>query len=185
MIDCVIDWMLTWSTTVLAISTAIMAGAIAITAGYAIVQLIHAKKARYSSLLMQLHQIWQSNEYIEARTMMNRYCTGISLEDAAKAITKSLKRLDETNVKKYFVIIRPAEYFENLGFLACNGHLEGKQAIELFGDAAARYWKLYKGFAEYKQKHDPLSKRMWVNFEYLALGCPKDILKRNKCLSHM
>ena len=88
-----IDWTLTWNT-VLAISTSIMAIAIVAGACLAVLQLVHIRKSRYSSLLMQLHQTWDSKEYI--------------------------KSLDADDAVEFYEIVRLANFFENLGYLVCD-----------------------------------------------------------------
>ena len=173
-----IDWALTWNA-VLAISTAVMASAIIATAIFAVWHLLHIKKARYSDLLMRLHQIWDSKEYIRSRRMVNQYSSGSTPEEASQNLKESMKSFDEVDAEEFFIMIRLANFFENLGYLTCKGYLGRKHALELFGSAAKRYWSLFFGFVSY-QRHERVQAQpdAWIYFEDLALEFPK----KNRCL---
>lgn len=176
-----IDWGLTWDM-VLAISTSVMALFIVITAIYAIRQLRHIKSARCSSLLMQLHQTWDSKEYIQSRIMINQYNKGSTPEEASRNLTESIKSFNETDAEEFFMMARIANFFENLGYLTCEGHLERKHALGLYGSPARRYWRLFYGFANYqREKTDEAQPDAWVYFQYLGTGCPQ----KNKCLEKL
>lgn len=163
-----IDWMLTWNA-VLAISTAVMALAIIITAIYAVIQLRHIKKARYSVLLMDLHQTWDSDEYIKSRVLINQHYSGINDEAASKNLIKAFESFEVRSSDEFFLVVRLVNFFENLGYSVCEGHLDRKQAMAIFGDAAKRYWHLVGDYVSfYRNKTQP---GVWVYFEYLAKGC--------------
>lgn len=173
-----IDWTLTWNT-VLAISTALMVLAIAITAGYAIVQLRHIKKTRCSDLLMRLDEIWDSKDYIHSRWMINKYGYGTTLEEASQNLKEAMMSFDEVNAEEYFIIVRVANFFENLGLLTHNDYLTRKEALGLFGSAARRYWRLFSDFAYYRRQYStPKQSDAWVYFESLSM----EVLKKNRCL---
>ena len=172
------EWTLTWNT-VLAISTAVMAVAIVATAIFAIVQLWNVKKARCSDLLMRLDQMWDSNDYIRSRSMINQHASDSTLEKASQNLKELLVSLDETNAKEYFIMVRIANFFENLGFLVCKGYLNHKDAFELFGSSAQRYWKLFSEFAHYRRYDGtPKQQDAWIHFESLGTTIPKE----NRCL---
>ncbi len=163
-----IDWMLTWST-VLAIATALMALAIIVTAIYAAIQLRHIKKTRSSTILMELHQIWDSDEYIKSRMLVNQYYSGINDKAASKNLIKNFESFEVRNSEEFFLLVRMANFFENLGYSVCEGHLTREQAIALFGGAAKGYWRLLEDYIRlYRIKAQP---NVWVYFEYLANGC--------------
>ena len=173
-----IDWTLTWNT-VLAIATALMALAIVITAIFAIVQLWNIKKARYSDLLMRLDQIWDSKDYIRSRSMVNQHASGSTLGEASKNLKESLVALREAKEEDYFIMVRIANFFENLGFIIFNGYLNRKDALELFGSATRRYWRLFFDFVCYcRNESIPKQLDAWVYFENLSTGVPKE----NRCL---
>jgi len=173
-----IDWTLTWNT-VLAISTAIMALAIVITAIFAIVQLWNIKKSRCSDLLMRLDEIWDSNDYIRSRAMINQHAGGSTLEEGSHNLRESLVSLDEANAEEYFIMIRIANFFENLGFLVYKDYLNRKDALELFGSSAQRYWKLFFEFTSYRRYDGtPKQRDAWIYFESLSSIIPKE----NRCL---
>ena len=173
-----IDWMLTW-TTVLAIFTALMSLAIIIAGFFAGKQLQHIKRANNSSLIMQLHQTWDSQEYIHSRTMINQHNKGSTPEEASRNLTESLKSFNETDADEFFIMARIANFFENLGYLTCEGHLESKHALELFGSPAKRYWRLFSGLINFlREESDEAQPDAWVYFQYLAEGCPQ----QNRCL---
>lgn len=169
-----IDWTLTWST-VLAISTALMALAVAGTAVFAIVQLCNIKKARNSDLLMRLDQIWDSKDYIHSRKMINQYGYGSTPEEASQNLKEAMISFDEANTEEYFIMIRVANFFENLGLLTCKNYLKPKDALELFGGAAKNYWNIFSVWANYaRHKRDNPHPDAWVYFEKLALEFPKE-----------
>jgi hypothetical protein len=171
------DWALVWSAT-LSISTALMASAIITTAIFAVVQLRHIKRARYSSLLMQLLQTWDSNEYIMSRRIFNQY-SNAPMEQASQKFKEAIKSFDEVDADEFYLIVRIPNFFENLGYLTCYGHLDRKHALELFGETAKRYWELLLEFVKYQRNERiPPQPNAWVYFEYLAQGCPK----QNECL---
>jgi len=173
-----IDWTLTWNA-VLAISTVIMALAIIVTAGFAIVQLWNIKKSRCSDLLMRLDQIWDSNDYIRSRSMINQHASGSTLEEASQNLKESLVSLSEANAEEYFIMVRIANFFENLGFLVYKDYLNRKDALELFGSAVRRYWKLFFGFVSDRRSESPPTQLdAWIYFEKLSMGVPKE----NRCL---
>ena len=168
------DWMLVWSA-ILALSTVIMAIAIGFTAIYAAVQLRHLKRARRSSILMELAQAWDSDKNVEARKILSVYSEGIPFDKAAKDLASDVKILDKENADKFYTIVRVANFFENLGLLTCEGHLDRKDAMELFGSAAKRYWLLMKDVANYQRKEaDKPQPDIWKYFEYLGNGCNKN-----------
>lgn len=172
-----IDWTLTWNI-VLPISTALMALAVTGTAVFAIVQLWSIKKARCSDLLMRLDQIWDSNDYIHSRTIINQHASGSTLEEGSHNLRESLVSLDEANAEEYFIMIRIANFFENLGFIVYKDYLNRKDALELFGSAAQRYWKLFFEFTCYR-RYDGTPKQpdAWIHFESLSTITPKE----NRC----
>ena len=173
-----IGWTFIWNT-VLAISTAIMASAIVATAIFAIVQLWNIKKSRCSDLLMRLDQIWDSNDYICSRSMINQHASGSTLEECSQSLKELLVSLNESNAEEYFIMGRVANFFENLGFLVYKDYLNHKEALEIFGSTAQRYWKLFSEFAYY-QRHNGMPEQpdAWIHFESLSTISPKE----NRCL---
>lgn len=169
------EWTLTWNT-VLAISTVVMAVAIVVTAIFAIVQLWNFKKARYSTLLMQLDLTWDSIEYIHSRMMINQYGYGSTPEEESQNLKEAIISFSEANSEEYFLMIRIANFFENLGFLVCNDYLNRKDALALFESAARRYWSLFGGFARYRRDEStPKQPDAWVYFEDLStIGLKKN-----------
>ncbi len=165
---------LTWNT-VLAIATAVMALAIVITAIFAIVQLWNIKKARCSDLLMRLDQIWDSNDFIRSRSMINQKASGSTLKEASQKLKESLVSLDKANAEEYFIMIRIANFFENLGFLVCKDYLNYNDALELFGSSVHRYWKLFSEFTRYRRDSTTLKQpEAWKHFESLSVRIPKE-----------
>jgi len=157
----------------------LMALAITATAVFAIVQLWNIKKSRCSDLLMRLDQIWDSNDYIRSRSMINQDTSGLTLEEASQNLKELLVSLDESNTEEYFIMIRIANFFENLGFLVCKNYLNHKDAFELFGSSAQRYWKLFSEFARYRRYDGtPKQQDAWIHFEILGTTIPKE----NRCL---
>ncbi len=138
-----IDWSLTW-TMVLAISTAIMALAIIIAGLFANGQLESIKKARYSDLLMRFDQIWDSVDYTRSRQAINSKAKGSS-----DRLCKSLIPLEKKDCEEYYDMIRVPNFFESLGLLTCRDYLKRRDALELFGDSARRYWGLFSKYTEY------------------------------------
>lgn len=167
------QWALTWNT-VLGISTFVMALAIGVMAVFAIVQWQHFKKARYSTLLIQLGQMWNSEEYIEARNMVNQYAYGSTPEEGAQNLRETMISFDEANAVEYFVMVKVANFFENLGFLTCKDYLTQQDALEAFGGAARNYWNKFSALAKYdRSERDVKRPDVWIYFEKLALEAPK------------
>ncbi len=163
-----IDWTLTWIT-VMAISTSIMALAIIVTAIYAVIQLIDIQGTRCSNLLMQLHQTWDSAEYIKSRTMINKHCCAPDLDACSQKLKEAMKNYEDDDAEEYYIMLRVANFFENLGFLGRKKYLKRKDAIDLFGDTVANYWNLFSAMAKYDryEREDPqLEARVY--FEELA-----------------
>jgi hypothetical protein len=163
------DWILTW-TTVLAISTSVMALAIVITAIFALVQWLHYKKARYSALLMQIIEMWNSTDYVVARNMIARHACGENEEDIANNFRESMLALDNGNSQDYLIMIKVANFFENLGFLTCKkDYLTPEDALDLFGGAARYYWGIFRALAIYdRTERKPKRTDVWIYFEKLA-----------------
>jgi len=170
-----IDGMLTW-TTVLAISTSVMALAIGITAAFAIGQWLHFKKSRYSALLMQIIEMWNSTDYIRARNMISQHACGKTAEETADKFKESMISLDNNNAEEYLVMVKVANFFENLGFLTCKkDYLTREDAIELFGGAARHYWNMFSALAKYDRSEREVKRPdVWIYFEKLAL----EVLKK-------
>jgi hypothetical protein len=174
----IIDWNLTWNM-ILAIATVVMALAIIATAIFAIIQLSHIKKSRYSGLLMQLHQTWESKEYTRPRRLINQHCGNSTMEEASQKLKESLKSWDETDAEEFYSVVRLANFFENLGYLVCNGHLGREDALELFGSTAKRYWELlFVSINYHRTERENPQPDAWIYFEYLAKGCQN----KNRCL---
>lgn len=95
-----IDWTVTWNT-VLAVSTTVMALAIAATVIYAWLTLRHNKKARYADLLMRLHEIWDSKEYIQSRMMVNKYCHGTTPEESCQNLKGAVVAFDKNDAEEF------------------------------------------------------------------------------------
>lgn len=167
------ECMLIWNI-VLAIATSVMAIAIGVMAGFAIVQWLHFKKARYSTLLMQLDQMWNSLEYSKARNMVNQYAYGSTPEEASKNLKEAMISFDEANAEEYLTMVKIANFFENLGFLACKHYLTREDALELFGGATRNYWNMFSALAKYdKSERDDKRPDVWIYFEKLALEVSK------------
>lgn len=174
-----IDWTLTWNT-VLAISTGVMAAAIIATVVYAYVQLKHFKKTRCSDLLMRLHQTWDSKDYIQSRRMIYQYSEGLTSEENSQKLKEALAFFDNDNAEEYYLMVRIANFFENLGFLADNNHISQTEALDLFGDTAANYWNRFEAWCiYYRENSDEPQPKAWVYFQKLALGFPKEKGARN------
>ncbi len=173
-----INWALTWNT-VLAISSGLMTLAIIITAIYAGIQLFNIKKTRCSDLLMRLHQTWDSKEYILSRKTINQYGNGSTLEEASKNLRESLIAFDKINADEFYLIVRIANFFENLGYLTFNGFLHRDDAIQLFGGPAQRYWYIFSDFVDFQRNEsDKKQADAWIYYQYLVLGYKKG----NRCL---
>ncbi len=163
----------------LAISTTVMALAIATTAVFALIQLSDIKKTRYSALLMQLIQIWNSNEIIQSRKTLKIYSQEATLGEAASKLVKDFQMQDKNNTDLYYELVRLADFFESLGYLTCNGQLDEKHSLEVFGSAARKHWLVMKEVANYQRtKPDNPQGDMWKYFEYLGKGCNK----KDECL---
>ena len=169
-----VDWNLTWNM-VLAISTGVMAIAIVVMATFAVIQLHHIENARCSNLLMQLHQTWDSDEYIQSRKMINQYSSAPTLEEGSQKLKKVMISFEDKDAQEYFTMLRIANFFENLGFLGWKKYLKRKDALDLFGDTAENYWNLFSALVKYDkyERSDP-QPNAWVYFEKLALGFPKE-----------
>jgi len=163
-----INWTLTWNT-VAAISTALMAVTIIFTVIFAVKQLLSMKGTRCSDLLMELDQTWNSKEYIRSRKMIHDYSHSSNSEEAPQSLKEALKTFEETNAEEFFIMIRIANFFENLGFLGRKKYLDRKDALELFGDTAQNYWNLFSAFVSYqREEREEKQPRAWVYFEDLA-----------------
>ena len=169
-----IDWALTWNT-VLAIATAIMALAIVIMAIFAMVQLWNFMKASHSTILMQLDKTWASKDYIDSRRMINRCCRGSTPEEAPQKLKESMISFDKTDAEEYFIILRVADFFENLGFLTSKGYLNRNDALGLLGSATKNYWYLFSAWTNYEryERCNPHPNE-WEYFEKLALEFPNE-----------
>jgi len=85
-----------------------------------------------------------------------------------------LIRFDATNAEEFFVMIRIANFFENLGFLGRKKYLNKKDALELFGDTAKSYWNLFSAFVSYqREEREKKQPAAWIYFEDLAAGFTK------------
>lgn len=169
-----IDWALTWNT-VLAISTAVMALAITATVIYAWLTVRHNKKARYSNLLMMLHKMWDSKEYIKSRMLVNQYCSGSTQEESCQNLKEAVVTFDENDAEEFYIIVRIANFFENLGFLGRKKYIVKEDALELFGTTAKNYWKLFSDLVKYL-RHERVDKQSdaWIYFEDFASGFPNN-----------
>ncbi len=168
------EWMLTWNT-VLAISTAVMVLAIGATVIYAWLTVRHNKKARYSDLLMRLHQIWDSKAYIQSRRMVNQYCSGTTPEEECQNLKEAIVTFDETDAEEFYIIVRISNFFENLGFLGRKEYIIREDALELFGAAARYYWNYFSATAQYL-RFEAVKKQpdAWIYFEDFASGFPNE-----------
>lgn len=162
------DWACGWNA-VLAISTLVMALAIIITAVFAIIQLNHIKRARYSDLLMRFDQIWDSEEFRRSRHFINSNAKGATLKESSICLKEILIPLDEGDSPKYYDTIIIANFFESLGRLACMEYMKKDDVIEMYGSAARRYWELFSEFTQYlrfeSKRNTPSA---WICFECLA-----------------
>ena len=169
-----VDWTLTW-TTVLAISTFVMSLAIGITAIFAIVQWLHFKKSRYSALLMQVLEAWNSKDYVMARNMIAKQTRGDTTEEVANNFKESMIELDRNSSEDYLTMIKVANFFEYLGFLTCKkDYLTLEDALDQFGGASRYYWSIFYALAYYdRREREPKRTDVWIYFEELALEALK------------
>lgn len=168
----------------MAIATSIMALAILATAIYAVIQLIDIRGTRCSNLLMQLHQTWDSAEYIKSRTMINKHCCAPDLDACSQKLKEAMKNYEDDDAEEYYTMLRVANFFENLGFLGHKKYLKRKDAIDLFGDTATNYWNLFSAMAKYDryEREDP-QPEAWVYFEELASEFPNKKGRLHKILA--
>ena len=80
---------------------------------------------------------------------------------------------DEADDEEFYIIVRIADFFENLGFLGRKKYIIREDALELFGDTARNYWNLFSALVKYlrTERVNP-QPGAWVYFEDLALGFP-------------
>ncbi len=179
-----IDWTLTWNT-VLAIATVVMALAVAATVIYAWLTVHHNKKARYADLLMRLNQTWDSKQFIKSRMLVNKYCHGITPEESCQNLKKAVVYFDKTDMEEFYIIVRIANFFENLGFLGRKGYIIKEDSVELFGPTAKNYWNMFSSLVKYHrcEREDP-QPDAWLYFEDFALGFPnkKERLRKTQAL---
>jgi len=161
--------MLVW-TIVLAISTSVMAIAIGFTAGFAIVQWCSFKKSRHSALLMQIVDMWNSNDYITARNMIGKHSSRKTMSERSNNFKNTMVSLDQNNTPDYLIMVRVANFFENLGYLTCKkDYLPKDDALELFAGSAKYYWTLFSALANYdRNEREPKRPKVWEYFEKLA-----------------
>jgi len=67
-------------------------------------------------------------------------------------------------------------FFESMGLVLREGHLDLNMVWNLFGNPAPLYWKALKGFVEEERKEDPA---YWSEFEYLVDECYKIEMRRS------
>lgn len=181
-----IDWTLAW-TTILGISTAVMALAIGITAVFAIVQLLHFKKSRYSALLMQVIEVWNSTDYVMARNMIAKHTHGKTEEEVANNFKESMITLDKDSSEDYLTMIKVANFFEYLGFLTCKkDYLTREDALDQFGGASRYYWSIFSALAYYDRlEREPKRTDVWIYFEKLAKEALKEYSALDKSKRHI
>jgi len=163
----------------LAISTFVMALAIIASAFYAANQLHHLKKTRYSTLLMDLTRLWECEENIQSRQLINRCCEQLPLIEANAKLYKCAREWDGENSDEFYKLIRLANFFENAGFLVCGKDLDRKDILDLLGSAASKYWSLLEAVIKYQRTERVQPQPdAWEYFECLAKGCTKEDIRR-------
>ena len=136
-------------------------GIIAFSAYYGLVfqrqRMIEARRAEESETLMRITQRWDSEEFIKARQAVKQY------EDNLQEV---IGLFEQQNREEYFLLTKVAGYFEDIGSLVDRGYLKKELILDLLGDSARFYYKLYEGYINLgREKGDT---DLYEHFEHLA-----------------
>ena len=134
---------------------------IAMSAFYALVfqfrGIAGARHAGESEILMRITQMWDSEEFIKARRAVGKH------EDNLQEI---IEKCEKENQEEYFLITKVGNYFESIGVLLDRKYLRKNLMIDLLGDSAKYYYKLYEGYIIATRQKGDID--LYEHFEHLA-----------------
>lgn len=116
------------------------------------------KRSREAEILMHVTEIWDSGEYIKARSI---------IEENKSNLAQKIKEYEEKNDERYFIIGKIGNFFENVGLLVVKKYLPRNVVMELIGPTVKYYYGLYKEDIEQSRRKKKLPD-IYRYFEYLA-----------------
>lgn len=116
----------------------------------------HAYKEHRYQVLKDLSFMWESEPLIETRWRVNQL---------ADKLTDELTLTDTQNLRDFYILVRVATFFEDVGSLAAAGLLNRDDATREFGHRAQHYFRLYEPYIRQERNRDPL---FLIHFEELA-----------------
>ena len=105
-----------------------------------------AERASRFSAVQDLVWRFNSPTMRQARRLVNRNRANL---------TKLLKKWDKEDAEEYYIVTMLANYFEDLGLLEHERHLELSQIKERFRSPLITYYRAFAGYICQEQAHDP------------------------------
>ena len=145
---------------VTAIAAALTAGVLIFAAIYARRQLHSMERAREAQLLVDLSRRWDEEPLVQSRRAVETY------KDTSE-LWQALKNLKKKNHEQYYVLLKVANFYEDLALLINEKCLTAELVKNMLGDAIKHYYELYEvTIKEMREKYK--SSRIYENFEDLA-----------------
>ena len=104
-------------------------------------QLLEAKTARKAQVLTELSKRWDDPLISESRRRVS------SFEGDPEGLSRRLQKLNDKNHREYYVLIRVANFFEDLAILVEEEALTPELVTKSLGDPIKYYWKLFRCYA--------------------------------------
>ena len=148
-------WLIIW-TAVYAAFTVFVTMVLFAAALAAVHQLVEAQTARKVQILTDLSRRWDDLVLSESRRKVNTF-----IGDPER-LSRTLKRLDKKNRADYYVIIRVANFFEDLAILVGEDALSLELVKNSLGGPIRHYWSLFRCYILAAQEESP------ADFEHFA-----------------
>jgi len=104
---------------------------------------------------------------------INKHCSGATPEESCEKLKDAVVAFDKDDAEEFYIIVRIANFFENLGFLGRKEYIIREDALELFGTTARNYWNLFSALIKYlRYEREEPQADAWIYFEDFALGFP-------------
>ena len=121
-------------------------------------ELHNARVDRHSNLIMRLYERWDSEWLLRGREAIWR------INKNGENLSQKIAEYENTDVYKWLELTAVANFFEDIGFLVKNGHLEPMNLIkDIWENSIRKYYTLY---SQYIEQHK--QEKVYDNFEWLV-----------------
>lgn len=148
-----------WQTEWITLGVGVVTLAVLVAAAFiAYRQVNQAHREHRYQVLKDLSILWESEALIESRWRVN---------EAGRTLTAKLTAAYDEDLKDFYILIRVAAFFQDVGNLAAV-KLIGLEDVTEYSPQLRHYWGLYRDFIKHEQTRPGGDPDFFQKFEELA-----------------